>query len=109
MDTLVNPYLARITVKAGVRSGRPCVRDTRITVQEILKWLAAGATEEEILADYANLSPKLAYRLPISFPDLFTYLISPILGMWMMPLFRRMPGTTALASLPPMKMISRTL
>ena len=55
MDTLVNPYLARITVKAGVRSGRPCVRDTRITVQEILKWLAAGATEEEILADYPYL------------------------------------------------------
>ncbi len=55
MDTLVNPYLARITVKAGVRSGRPCVRDTRITVQEILKWLAAGATEEEILTDYPYL------------------------------------------------------
>ena len=55
METLLNPYLARITVKPGVRSGRPCVRDTRITVQEILKWLASGATEEEILGDYPYL------------------------------------------------------
>jgi uncharacterized protein (DUF433 family) len=31
------------------------VRDTRITVQEILRWLAAGASEEEILSDYPYL------------------------------------------------------
>ncbi len=35
--------------------GRPCVRDTRITVQEILGWLASGATQEEILRDYPYL------------------------------------------------------
>ncbi len=56
MTTGVNPYLERISIKADVRSGRPCVRDTRITVQEILKWLASGATEEEILGEYPYLN-----------------------------------------------------
>jgi len=56
MNAVVNPYLARIVSEPGVRSGRPCVRDTRITVQEILRWLASGATEEEILRDYPYLT-----------------------------------------------------
>lgn len=55
MSASVNPYLSRITVKPGVRSGRPCIRDTRITVQEVLRWLAAGATEDQILSDYPYL------------------------------------------------------
>jgi len=56
MNTAVNPYLSRIVVNPEVRSGRPCVRDTRITVQEILRWLASGATEQEILTDYPYLN-----------------------------------------------------
>ena len=56
MNSVVNPYLARIVSEPGVRSGRPCIRDTRITVQEILRWLASGATEEEILRDYLYLT-----------------------------------------------------
>ncbi len=58
MDSMVpaNPYLSHIVSKPGVRSGRPCVRDTRITVQEVLQWLAAGATESEILNDYPYLN-----------------------------------------------------
>jgi uncharacterized protein (DUF433 family) len=56
MNAAINPYLARIVVNPEVRSGRPCIRDTRITVQEILRWLASGATEEEILADYPYLA-----------------------------------------------------
>ena len=56
MNAVVNPYLARIVSEAGVRSGKPCIRDTRITVQEILRWLASGATEEEILRDYPYLT-----------------------------------------------------
>jgi uncharacterized protein (DUF433 family) len=55
VEALINPYLQRIVVTPGVRSGRPCVRDTRITVQEILRWLASGATEKEILSDYPYL------------------------------------------------------
>ncbi len=55
MNASANPYPARIVSKPGVRSGRPCVRDTRITVQEILRWLASGTTEDEILNDYPYL------------------------------------------------------
>jgi uncharacterized protein (DUF433 family) len=45
-----------ITVTPGVRSGKPCVRGTRITVQDVLEYLAAGMTEEQILADFPSLT-----------------------------------------------------
>jgi uncharacterized protein (DUF433 family) len=72
MNATVNPYLARIVTDPGVRSGRPCVRDTRVTVQEILRWLASGATEEEILRDYPYLSKddfKAVFAYAAQFPD----------------------------------------
>jgi uncharacterized protein (DUF433 family) len=72
MNTIVNPYLSRIVIKPGVRSGRPCVRDTRITVQEVLRWLASGATEEEILGDYPYLEKddfKAVFAYAAPFPD----------------------------------------
>jgi len=48
---------ARITVEPGKRSGQPCIRGLRITVWDVLGWLAAGMTEAEILADYPELEP----------------------------------------------------
>ncbi len=45
----------RITFEPGKRSGQPCIRGLRITVWDVLGWLAAGRTEEEILADYPEL------------------------------------------------------
>jgi len=45
-----------ITVTPGVRSGKPCVRGTRITVQDVLEYLAAGMTEVQILADFPSLT-----------------------------------------------------
>jgi len=45
----------RITVEPGKRSGQPCIRGLRITVWDVLGWLAAGMTEEQILADYPEL------------------------------------------------------
>jgi uncharacterized protein (DUF433 family) len=72
MNAATNPYLARIVSKPGVRSGRPCVRDTRITVPEILRWLASGATEEEILSDYPYLDMddfKAVFAYAAQFPD----------------------------------------
>jgi uncharacterized protein (DUF433 family) len=72
MNAAVNPYLSRIVVRPGVRSGRPCVRDTRITVQEILRWLASGATQEEILGDYPYLEKddfKAVFAYAAQFPD----------------------------------------
>ncbi len=45
-----------ITVTPGVRSGKPCVRGTRITVQDVLEYLAAGMTEAQIVADFPRLT-----------------------------------------------------
>jgi uncharacterized protein (DUF433 family) len=45
----------RITIEAGKRSGQPCIRGLRITVWDVLGWLAAGMNEEQILADYPEL------------------------------------------------------
>jgi len=45
-----------ISVTPGVRRGKPCVRGTRITVQDVLEYLAAGMTEAQILADFPSLT-----------------------------------------------------
>jgi uncharacterized protein (DUF433 family) len=50
--------LDRITVSPDVCGGRPCIRGLRIRVKDVLDLLAAGATREEILADYPYLEPE---------------------------------------------------
>lgn len=45
----------RIIIEAGKRSGQPCIRNLRITVWDVLGWLAAGRSEEQILDDYPEL------------------------------------------------------
>jgi uncharacterized protein (DUF433 family) len=45
----------RITIEPGKRSGQPCIRGLRITVWDVLGWLAAGMDEKQILADYPEL------------------------------------------------------
>jgi uncharacterized protein (DUF433 family) len=47
----------RITVNPAVCGGRPCIRGLRIRVKDVLDLLAAGATRDEILADYPYLEP----------------------------------------------------
>jgi uncharacterized protein (DUF433 family) len=47
--------LKRITIDAGQCGGRPCIRGLRIRVSDILDLLAAGASFEEVLADYSFL------------------------------------------------------
>jgi uncharacterized protein (DUF433 family) len=47
----------RITIEPGKRSGQPCLRGLRVTVWDVLSWLAAGMTEQEILNDYPELEP----------------------------------------------------
>ena len=49
-------YQEIITLEPGKRGGRPCVRGMRITVADVLGWLAAGMSHAEILADYPELS-----------------------------------------------------
>ncbi len=48
-------YQDRITIEAGKRAGKPCVRGLRITVYEVLDYLAGGMTAGEIVADFPDL------------------------------------------------------
>jgi uncharacterized protein (DUF433 family) len=49
-------YSKIITSRAGVRSGKPSIRDTRITVSDVLEYLAGGMSEGEILRDFPSLT-----------------------------------------------------
>ncbi len=51
-------YRDRITLEPGKRGGRPCIRSMRITVHDVLGWLAAGMSQAEILADFPELTPE---------------------------------------------------
>ncbi len=44
-----------ITIDPGKRGGKPCVRGLRITVDDVLGWLSAGMTEDEILGEHPDL------------------------------------------------------
>ena len=46
----------RITTDSSVRGGKPCVRGTRITVVDVLEYLAGGMSAEEVLKDFPDLS-----------------------------------------------------
>jgi len=48
-------YRERITIEPDKRGGKPCIRGTRITVYDVLSYLASGMTEAEILADFPYL------------------------------------------------------
>ena len=45
----------RISVTPGLRSGKPCIKGTRIAVYDVLEYLAGGMTEAQILADFPDL------------------------------------------------------
>ena len=47
--------LKRITLEPGKRGGKPCIRGLRITVYDVLEYLASGMTETEILEDFPDL------------------------------------------------------
>lgn len=51
-------YEHYITVTPDVRGGKPCIRDTRITVYDILEYMAGGMSEAQILADFPSLAPE---------------------------------------------------
>lgn len=56
----------RITIEPGKRSGQPCIRGLRITVWDVLGWMAAGMSKDQILTDYPELEPA-------DFPAVFDY------------------------------------
>lgn len=49
-------YQERITIEPGKRGGKPCIRGLRITVYDILDYLASGMSEDEILRDFPDLA-----------------------------------------------------
>lgn len=46
-----------INITPGVRGGKPCIKGTRITVYDILEYLAGGTTEAELLDQFPSLRP----------------------------------------------------
>lgn len=51
-------YSNRITIHSDVRFGKPCVKNTRISVYDVLSWLAAGMSHNEIIEDFPELKPE---------------------------------------------------
>lgn len=49
-------YQDVIEITPGKRSGKPCIKNTRITVYDVLGWLAKGMSQDEIIEDYPELS-----------------------------------------------------
>ena len=49
-------YQGIITIEPGKRGGKPCIRGLRITVYDVLEYLAAGMTEGQILRDFPDLT-----------------------------------------------------
>ena len=49
-------YSQIITIEPGKRSGKPCIRGLRITVYDVLDYMAGGMSPEEILADFPDLT-----------------------------------------------------
>jgi len=50
-------YQKIITLEPGKRSGQPCIRGLRMTVTDVLDYLASGMSQEEILKDFPDLNP----------------------------------------------------
>ena len=53
---MTTDYHDIITIEAGKRGGKPCIRGLRITVYDVLSWLADGMTQAEIIEDFPELT-----------------------------------------------------
>ena len=53
---MATTYQDIISVEPGKRAGKPCIRGMRITVYDVLSYLAAGMSHDEILADFPELT-----------------------------------------------------
>lgn len=49
-------YQSRITIEPGKRGGKPCIRGMRITVYDVLDYMASGMSEPQIIADFPDLT-----------------------------------------------------
>ena len=55
-NPILMDYKQLITIEPGKRSGKPCIRGLRITVTDVLEYLAAGMSADEILSDFPDLT-----------------------------------------------------
>ena len=55
-DNPAMDYRNIMTIEPGKRSGQPCIRGLRMTVQDVLEYLTAGMSEEEILSEFPDLT-----------------------------------------------------
>lgn len=53
---MASDYRSIITIEAGKRGGRPCIRGTRMSVYDVLSYLAAGMSTDQILGDFPYLT-----------------------------------------------------
>jgi Uncharacterized conserved protein len=53
---MATAYKNIITIEPGKRGGKPCIRGLRITVYDVLSWLADGMTQAEIIEDFPELN-----------------------------------------------------
>ncbi len=49
-------YANHISIDPEIRFGKPCIKGTRISVSDILNWLASGMTYQEIMEDYPSIT-----------------------------------------------------
>ncbi len=54
----MEPYTQIITLEAGKRGGKPCIRGMRITVYDVLSYLASGMSQQQIINDFPELTQK---------------------------------------------------
>ena len=53
---MATSYRDRISVEPGKRGGKPCIRGMRITVYDVLEYLASGMSEDQIIDDFPDLT-----------------------------------------------------
>jgi uncharacterized protein (DUF433 family) len=51
----MNELISNISIDPEIRSGKPCIKGTRIAIGDILQWLASGMSTQEILDDFPSL------------------------------------------------------
>jgi len=56
VEVLAMNYQDRIAIEPGKRGGKPCIRGMRITVYDVLEYLASGMSEQEIIDDFPDLT-----------------------------------------------------
>ncbi len=53
---MMKEYLKYISIDPEIRFGKPCIKGTRISISDILQWMASGMSNEEILTDFPPLT-----------------------------------------------------